>query len=99
MQLNRYLTPSIWLIVPIMALHIAFAGNLPAPFQPEIFRADIPAGLTLMENSLRIALFTLMTLLPLRARRTGWAVCLAGSGLYSASPAIGFTAPGLKPWH
>lgn len=88
-----YLTPCFWLLVPILALNVVFAPDLPKMFQPETFKADIPAWISVPENTLRLVLFTLTGFLPLRARGAGWAVFLAGTALYAGSWAALILAP------
>ena len=108
-----YLTPAIWLMVPVMAVNIGFAALLPAAFQPEIFWAGIPAWIAWPENTLRILMFAVCAVLPLRRRgaAAGWVVYLAGLACYGAAwgalilapqstwamGAAGFLAPAYTP--
>jgi len=102
---------TILLVLPILALNFAFAGELPAAYQAEIFDAGLPPWLPPTENALRLALFGLMVVLPVQSNRAGWAVFSLGVLAYAGSWAavilaagsawtqswVGFTAPAWTP--
>lgn len=107
----RLRPPALLLALPHLAFNVAFAGALPAAFQPEIFQAGLPGGLGFVEAAMRIALFALMFFLPIAASRIGWALYGVGSLAYFASwvaliqnefsawslSLAGFTAPAWTP--
>jgi hypothetical protein len=115
-HLGRLLTPPLWncfwLTLPVLALNAAFAGRLPAAFQPDIFWRDIPPALGAAENVLRTLALALTLFMPIgRRARAGFALyalgllaylgswlplLLAPQSAWSAS-AAGFLAPALTP--
>lgn len=94
MPLRAHLTPCFWLVLPILALNVVYAGSLPAMFQPETFNAAIPDAIFVPETLLRSLLFGLTAFLPMRAIPAGWALFLAGLALYAGSWAVLILAPG-----
>jgi hypothetical protein len=107
MSLRPHLTPIGLLVLPLLAMNIIVARYLPPAYQPEVFWAAIPPVIGAPENILRTAMFALAFFLPLRHRRAGWALYLAGAAVYVgswvvqiivphsalATSALGFTAP------
>ena len=77
------------LLVPVSIWNIALKGSLPPAFAPVEFWRDIPAPLSLTENSLRLAIFVLPFLMPLDLaapeRIRALLIVAAGTLLYFAS--------------
>lgn len=102
---------AIWLIVPPMALNLAFAGRLPPAFQPTVFWAEIPRWIAVPENGFRVIAFLLLAFLPITGNRAGWVLYLGGLAAYGAAWSaliaapdsgwamsyLGFAAPALTP--
>jgi hypothetical protein len=78
-------------------LHLAFAVQLPAPYQGPLFDSGIPTVLTASESSLRVLLVALTLFMPLRVRtraqRIGLGLYLVGVLLYFGSWAAIIAAP------
>lgn len=87
--LRRYACSCGLLLVPALVWNLAFAGQLPPAFSPELFWRDIPQGLALAENGLRLAVFALPFFMPLQlaspAGRRGLLIYAAGTAIYFAS--------------
>ncbi|MFZ5442383.1 MAG: hypothetical protein ACOZQL_20405, partial [Myxococcota bacterium] len=95
--MRRFLANGAWLLVPVMALNLAFAARLPAAYQPDVFWRDIPPALAFAENVTRLGVFVLPALVPLgwssRAQRLGLTLFVGGFGVYAASWALLILAP------
>jgi len=61
-----YLLNCLWLLLPIMAWNLIFAGKLPQAYSEEVFSKNIPAFITSGENIFRLIVFILPVLMPLR---------------------------------
>jgi hypothetical protein len=86
-----------WLLVPILAFNLAFAGKLPPEYQMDTFRRDIPAFVAVPENVLRVAVMFVPALMPIevtsRAQRVGLIVYVVGVLVYFGSWALEIAAP------
>lgn len=86
---RRYALSCGLLLIPVGVWNIALKGSLPPSFAPAEFDRDIPAPLALTENSVRLAIFALPFLMPLKLRAPGSiravSVFAAGTVLYFAS--------------
>ena len=83
---TKYLRNCLWLTAPPLLFNLAFMGLLPPAFSAAVFERDIPAAVAVPENILRVMLFALPVLMPLRVdtprRRAGMAFYLTGIALY-----------------
>jgi hypothetical protein len=88
-NLTHYLLNCLLLLLPIMAWNIAFASELPRLYTPEIFEKNIPAFITGGENFLRLILFILPLLMPIRIetpmQKLGLGLYIAGTIIYFLS--------------
>jgi hypothetical protein len=95
--MRRLLLNCFWLLVPLLAVNVIFAGDLPPAFQPAVFWKDIPRGISLPENVLRGLVMFLPALMPLRldtpSRRRGLALFVFGNAAYFAVWAALILAP------
>ena len=66
--IQRYVLSCGLLLVPASIWNIALTERLPSPFAPAEFWRDIPAPLAWAENSLRVAVFVLPFVMPLKRR-------------------------------
>lgn len=89
-SLRRYLACSFWLLVPVLAFNLAYARELPAGFQPDVFWRDIPLVISGPESALRVLVLGLPVLMPIapagaRGRRAGLALYALGLIAYLAA--------------
>ncbi|KKC37741.1 hypothetical protein WH87_08490 [Devosia epidermidihirudinis] len=89
--MRAYLGNCFWLMLPVLAINLLFAGALPPMLQSETFWRDIPMPLALAENLCRYAVTGLPALMLLRLRTRRQKVGLA---LY----ALGLLAYGFAWW-
>lgn len=86
---KKYFLNCFLLMLPVIIWNIALMPLLPAPFQPDIFRKDIPSFLLYAENGSRIVLFLLALLMPLdivtARQKKGMYLYITGMLLYFAS--------------
>ncbi len=86
---SRYALSCGLLLVPASLWNIALSSHLPPAFASAEFWRDIPAPLTFVENTLRIAVFALPFLMPLnlstKGSRPALLVFVIGTLLYFAS--------------
>lgn len=96
--IRRALQSCGWLLIPVVALNLGFASNLPEAYQPQVFWKDIPVALGFAENVYRVGVFVLPCLVPLawrsRTQRAGLMLFVVGFALYSASWALLILTPG-----
>lgn len=85
----KYLLNCFLLLVPVMLWDLFLTGRLPLPFQPATFWSEIPPVLTYGENIVRVLLFMLALLMPLRLetrrQKIGLIVYTVGMLAYFAS--------------
>ncbi|MFT6657169.1 MAG: hypothetical protein ACJAZW_000315 [Maritalea sp.] len=85
----NFLRSCIWLWVPPLVVSFAFWPNLGASYQPEVFWADIPPLLGIVENVSRFLTIGLSTFMLFevgsRKQRLGLLIYVVGMALYVAS--------------
>lgn len=85
----KYLLSCGVLLLPVFVWNVLFANALPPAFAPGEFWRDIPDLLGVAENTLRLLVFTVPFLMPLRIvtarQRTGLGIFIAGNLVYFAS--------------
>jgi hypothetical protein len=85
----NYLLNCLLLLLPIMAWNLFFANKLPLPYSEEVFSKDIPSFITSGENILRLFVFILPVLMPLRietqSQKLGLLLYVIGTTIYFIS--------------
>lgn len=85
------------LLVPILLWNVFLAGSLPRGYSVEVFWNDIPQAVGLPENFLRVLVFALPLLMPLRVKtkrqRLGLVIYLTGVAFYFMSWVMQIRAP------
>jgi hypothetical protein len=85
----NYLLNCPLLLLPIMAWNLFFANKLPLPYSEEVFSKDIPSFITNGENILRLFVFILPVLMPLRietqSQKLGLWLYITGTAIYFIS--------------
>jgi hypothetical protein len=88
-SLMHYLLNCLWLLLPIMAWNLIFVGKLPQAYSEEVFSKNIPAFITSGENVLRLIVFILPALMPLRietqSQKLGLLFYITGTLIYFLS--------------
>ena len=87
--IRRYASSCGLLLIPASIWNILLTEHLPPAFSPVELWRDIPAGLVMAENGLRVVVFALPFFMPLdlstRASRLGLLVFLVGTSVYFGS--------------
>lgn len=85
----NYLLNCLLLLLPIMAWNLIFANKLPWAYSEDVFSKDVPSFITNGENILRLFVFILPVLMPLRietqSQRLGLWLYIAGTAIYFIS--------------
>lgn len=85
----NYLLNCLLLFLPIMAWNLIFASKLPRAYSEEVFSKDIPSFITYGENGLRLIVFILPVLMPIRietqSQELGLWLYLVGTAIYFLS--------------
>ena len=88
-NLHKYLLNCFVLTLPILVWNILLTDKLPKTTKPDILIQHISPWITYPENSIRIIIFTMMALMPLKTSKTiqkqGLALFIFGTLLYFAS--------------
>jgi len=89
MKIKKYFFNCFLLSLPILVWNLVLANKLPAAFQPEIFKNNIPLYITYPENIIRSIVFMLMFFMPLsistKPQKKGLALYVVGTIIYFAS--------------
>jgi len=85
-----YLRNCFWFVVPVLLFNVLFARSLPPAYQASNFWRDIPRGISVPENALRVLVMSVPVLMPVagtgaKARSVGFACYGVGLALYFAS--------------
>ncbi len=84
-----YLLNCMLLLLPIMVWNLIFTSKLPNLYSLEVFEKEIPAFLTNGENILRLFVFILPILMPIRietqTQKVGFGLYIAGAASYFLS--------------
>lgn len=86
-QIMKYALNCFILLIPVFLWNILFATSLPRGYSIEFFWKDIPPGVGITENILRIIVFFLPLLMPLTIKTSRQKI---GLGIYIAGVAIYF---------
>lgn len=82
----HYFLNCMLLLLPVMIWNVIFADRLPRLYSPEVFDKDIPTFIIFGENVLRLIVFVLPLLMPLRietpVQKIGLAFYIAGVVIY-----------------
>ena len=85
----NYLLNCLLLLLPIMAWNLFFANKLPHAYSEEVFSKNIPSFITNGENILRLMVFILPVLMPLRietqSQKLGLWLYIIGTAIYFLS--------------
>ncbi len=85
------------LIVPPMIITFGLWGALPAAYGPDVLWKDIPTSLGVIENILRLLVFSLPGLLYFGTKETGqplgWILYIGGVAVYLASYVVHIVFP------
>lgn len=88
-QILKYVSNCFILLIPILMWNILFVTSLPRGYSREFFWQDIPSIIVITENILRIIVFFLPLLMPLRIKiagqKIGLGIYLVGLGIYFLS--------------
>ena len=81
--MKKLLLNCFWLVLPALIWSTVFVAQLPAAYQSEVFWNDIPAGIAIPENVLRVValLIPIFLRLSIRTQRQRLGMVLYGLGL------------------
>jgi len=85
----NYLLNCLLLLLPIMVWNLIFASKLPWAYSEEVFSKNIPSKIINGENILRLLVFILPVLMPIRietqSQKLGLWLYIIGTAIYFMS--------------
>lgn len=101
MKIKKYLSSCFLLLIPLLLWNILLADYLPKAYDPDIFWKDIPNWIGHSENTLRLVVFIIPTVMILslktRLQKIGFGIYLTGIIIYFLSWIVVIIYP-LSDW-